>query len=638
MHPSFASKSTGPRAVGRLRAAVALASALLLVPAVAAAAPTGIPARTGEAGVVIVRFADGTDARAEAARAARAGASVQHVYTHVFPGFAARLSDGARDALLSNPRVVSVEADGVVTTTSTAGVQSNPTWGLDRVDQVNRPLDSTYAYPSTGAGVRAYIVDTGVLANHTDFGGRVIGGYTAISDGNGTSDCNGHGTHVAGTVAGARWGVAKAATIVPVRVLSCSGSGSTSGVIAGMDWIVANHPKGTPGVANLSLGGGASSTMDAAVGRVHAAGVTVVVAAGNSSADACTSSPARAPEAITVGSTTSSDARSSFSNFGTCLDLFAPGSSITSAWYTSTTATSTISGTSMAAPHVAGAAVLVLALGRGSTPQQVTNVLVADATPGLVTSAGTGSPNLLLRVVGGAAAPPVALVAPEVASITNTQGGGRWSSATAQVKVVDEDATSVPLAGVTVEGRWYVGGSAQSGTVTAQTGSDGVASFSSPTYKVRSTEVTLRVSKLSGSTIETRTYTPELSADDLTEPPVSEPPAEEPPADEPPADEPPADEPPADEPPADEPPADEPAPSILLTATGTKVKADRFVDLAWSGLTGPYSVWRNGTQIASSVSGTSYRDALGRSSGTFTYRVCLTADPSVCSADVSVTF
>jgi serine protease len=344
---------------------------------------------------------------APAAVAAEAGVSPRFVYTAAINGFAGPLNAGQLNALQRHPGVAWIEQDAVVTLDAT---QTNATWGLDRIDQRDLPLNGTYTYTPTGAGVRAYIIDTGIRRTHDDFGGRAQHGYTAISDGRGSDDCNGHGTHVAGTVGGTVWGVAKGATLVAVRVLDCNGSGTNSGVIAGMDWVTGNHVK--PAVANMSLGGGASSTIDAAVDRMHNAGVTVVVAAGNSNANACNYSPARAPNAITVGATTSTDARASYSNYGSCLDLLAPGSSIRSAWHTSNTATNTISGTSMASPHVAGVAALYLQGSPSATPATVTNAIVGAATTGKVTSAGSGSPNRLLYSIigsgGGGNQPPVA--------------------------------------------------------------------------------------------------------------------------------------------------------------------------------------------------------------------------------------
>jgi subtilisin family serine protease len=317
------------------------------------------------------------------------GGEVERTYQHALNGFAAKMSKEQALALSDDPRVAYVEEDSVMTISTT---QSGATRGLDRIDQRDLPLNGTYIYTPTGAGVRAYVIDTGIRTTHTQFGGRAAASFDAFG-GNG-QDCNGHGTHVAGTIGGSTYGVAKGALLRAVRVLDCNGSGSTSGVIAGVDWVRANHVK--PAVANMSLGGGASSTLDAAVNNLSAAGVTIVVAAGNSNTDACTQSPSRAANAVTVGSTTTSDARSSFSNFGTCVDIFAPGSSITSAWSTSDTATNTISGTSMASPHVCGAAALYLQTFPGSSPATIRNALVNGATLNHITGAGSGSPNRLL--------------------------------------------------------------------------------------------------------------------------------------------------------------------------------------------------------------------------------------------------
>ena len=316
------------------------------------------------------------------------GGRAHRIYKDAIHGFAGEMTEEEALALSEDPRVEFVEEDQIYTADAT---QTGATWGLDRIDQRTRPLNGTYIYNYTGSGVRAYIIDTGIRTAHTQFGGRASVSFDAFG-GNG-QDCNGHGTHVAGTVGGSTYGVAKSVLLRAVRVLNCSGSGTTSGVIAGVDWVRTNHIK--PAVANMSLGGGISSALDTAVNNLHNAGVTIVVAAGNSNTNACNSSPARAANAITVGSTTSTDARSSFSNYGTCVDIFAPGSSITSAWSTSNTATNTISGTSMASPHVAGAAALYLQA-TGASPATIRNALVNGSTTNVITNAGSGSPNRLL--------------------------------------------------------------------------------------------------------------------------------------------------------------------------------------------------------------------------------------------------
>ncbi len=331
--------------------------------------------------------------------AAAHGGTVFATYQRVLRGFAVRLPAVAARALARSPLVRYVEQDSQM---FAIYEQAGATWGLDRIDQRDRPLSGSYVYNVTAGNVHAYIIDTGIRRSHADFGGRVSAtGFSSISGG--TEDCNGHGTHVAGTVGGQTWGVAKQVVLHAVRVLNCSGSGSTSGVISGVDWVTQNHVK--PAVANMSLGGGASTALDDAVRASIAAGVTYAIAAGNSNANACNSSPARVTQALTVGSTTSSDARSSFSNYGTCVDLFAPGSSITSAWYTNDTATNTISGTSMASPHVAGVAALYLSVNVNATPAQVNQAVVDNASVNKLTGIGTGSPNRLLHSLFGGGGP-----------------------------------------------------------------------------------------------------------------------------------------------------------------------------------------------------------------------------------------
>jgi aqualysin 1 len=374
----------------------------------------------------IVVFKPGTASPQEKEREilAQNGGTLKFSYGSALHGFAAIIDDSRIDNVLRHPNVEYVEQDRVV---APEDIQSPATWGLDRVDQRDLPLNNSYNDFNEGAGVHAYVIDTGIRRTHTEFGTRVSNGYDAVTVGGTANDCNGHGTHVAGTVGGATYGVADKVTLHAIRVLDCNGSGSNAGVIAGVDWVRANHVK--PAVANMSLGGGASTTLDNAVANAIAAGITFAIAGGNDNGNACNVSPARVAAAITVGATTNTDARASYSNFGTCLDIFAPGSNITSAWIGTDASTNTISGTSMASPHVAGAAALYLSANPTALPATVRNALVTNGTPGKVTAAGTGSPNVLLYTafVGGGTPPPPPPPPPPPSGLVN---GGFESGST----------------------------------------------------------------------------------------------------------------------------------------------------------------------------------------------------------------
>jgi len=348
------------------------------------AAPEGAAQGKPIPGQYIVVLKDGVSAKG---LLSAHGINPKHTYSAVLNGFAANLNDAQVNALRNNPNVASIEQDQVVTVDTT---QTGATWGIDRIDQRALPLSGSYNYVATGSNVTAYIIDTGLQSNHPQFGTRASNVYNAV--GGSAEDCNGHGTHVGGTVGGSTYGVAKSVRLRGVKVLDCAGSGSNSGVIAGMDYVRLNAVK--PAVANMSLGGGYSSAVNTAATNLANSGVFLAVAAGNSNANACNYSPASASNVLTVAASTSSDAKSSFSNYGSCVEVYAPGSSITSAWIGS--ATKTINGTSMASPHVAGVGALYKATYGDASSSTINSWIVNNSTTNVITGNPTGTPNRLL--------------------------------------------------------------------------------------------------------------------------------------------------------------------------------------------------------------------------------------------------
>lgn len=442
----------------RLLLPLALIASIFAVPSVSSALPK--ETQGASTATYVAQFKAGADVASQAAVARNLGFTIDTQYTAAINGFAAKMTAAQAAALQKNPSVLSVESDLVMNATAT---QSSATWGLDRIDQRDLPLNSTFNYPdNAGSGVTVYVFDTGINSSHVDFTGRILGGYTAINDGRGTSDCNGHGTHVSGTIAGTRWGVAKSASLVPVRVLNCQGSGTLTGLLDAITWVMTNHTTGKA-VANMSLGfGSVVDSVTTAVTNLTADGVLLAAAAGNDGVDACTSSPGNTPSAVTVGATSSSDARTSWSNYGTCVDLFAPGLSITSAWYTSTTATNTISGTSMASPHVAGIAAAMLSASTTYTADAagvaaLTKSVLDATTPNKVVGAGTGSPNKLAYLASTTVTPAPTVTAPPAPTVNATSsksrasvswsytstGGAALSGQTLQVRLISNGTESV---------------------------------------------------------------------------------------------------------------------------------------------------------------------------------------------------
>jgi hypothetical protein len=399
-------------------AAVVTGAALVTGTGAAAGAPRAATEASGTAETAryVVRYERGTDMAAAASELRADGVRVADTVTRAVDAAAVNLTHAEARVLAKTPGVISVERDLPV---RIAGTQPNPTWGLDRVDQRALPLSASFTTPDPIGGVNAYVIDTGT-ADVPDLAGRVQTGFSSIDGGAGNTDCHGHGTHVAGTVAGTTYGIAKNATIVPVRVLDCTGSGTLFDVVEGIDWVIGQHQPGVPAVANLSLGGLGNATIDAAVTNLVNDGVVVAVAAGNSAGNACAASPARAPAVLTVAASDISDQHAFFSNRGPCVDIYAPGVDITSSWPSSPTGVDTISGTSMASPHVAGAAAVLLTRQPALPATEVMNKLVADATPGVVVGADPDTPNRLLFLDQYAAAPPppAAVPPPPVPEVT----------------------------------------------------------------------------------------------------------------------------------------------------------------------------------------------------------------------------
>lgn len=565
------------------RAAALLASLALLltlVPSTALAAPS-------ETGTWIVTLRDGVDSATTAPGLARRhGGQVGYVYEHALNGFSFSGSQSAATALMRNPNVVAVEADAEVWLDAT---QSNPPWGLDRIDQ-RSGTDDSYTYNTTGEGVNVYVIDSGINYGHHEFGGRallghdVVGGVTPAG-----SDCNGHGTHVAGTIGGSEFGVAKAVNLYSVRVFGCSGGSSWSVIIAGIDWVTGHAVK--PAVANMSLGGGSNSSVDAATQTMIESGVATAVAAGNGNwlgrqANACNYSPARVPAAMTVSATDSTDTKASWANYGDCVDWFAPGVGIESASHSSSTGTSTKSGTSMASPHAAGVAALYLGANPGASPSVVRNAMYDAATKGVVKNSSTANNHLLYSLVtdGGDGTEPTN--SPPIAnddSATTVEDTPVTIDVLANDDDLDGDVLTVVSATAGASGTTEVN---LDGTIryTPNAGFTGNDAFS---YVISDGEAT-------------------SSADVF----VSVSPASEPP----------------------------PSGDFALTVNATKVRGEKFAELVWTGAGDAPSVniLRNGSVVPTENDGL-YTESLGKGGGTYTYQVCV-PDTTTCSNEVTVSY
>ena len=530
---------------------------------------------------IVVFRDDVADPGAEARQLAAAhGATIRFVYSRAIKGFAAHMSGAAANALARNPVVLLVEQDQTISLDATETMDANgDPWGLDRID-AHSGLSNSYTYALTGAGVHAYIIDTGILTTHSEFGGRASSGFTAINDGGGTVDCNGHGTHVSGTVGGATYGVAKGVQLVAVRVLDCGGSGSTSGVIAGIDWVTTH--KTLPAVANMSLGGGASASLDQAVSNSIASGVAYAIAAGNGNfvgiaQDACNYSPARVATAMTVGATTKTDAKTSWSNYGNCVDWFAPGNGIKSAWIGSNSATNTISGTSMATPHTTGVAALYLEANPSATAQQVRDALFNATTKSIVTSAKTTNNHLLYTPPSGfgGSSPP-----------SNSPPTAEFTSSCTNLSCSFTDQSTDPDGNATIVSRSWTYG-------------DGSPSSATPshTYATGGTyTVTLLVTDDAGATSS-------INHSVTVSPPAT---------------------------------------SATLTATNvSKVKSNWSATLNWSGFASTVTsvtIYRNGAVLYANEPGPSgTKTDSGKGGGTFVYQVCEAGNTNNCTNSVTVT-